>query len=53
MNDFLGNRVGQALPGEPVEVLGFDGVPEAGERVRVGRERARAPASSPASAPTG
>jgi translation initiation factor IF-2 len=35
MNDFLGNRVSQALPGEPVEVLGFDGVPEAGERVRV------------------
>ncbi|HWK17846.1 MAG TPA: translation initiation factor IF-2, partial [Solirubrobacteraceae bacterium] len=35
MNDFLGNRVGQAFPGEPVEVLGFDGVPEAGEHVRV------------------
>ena len=35
MHDFVGNRVGQALPGEPVEVLGFDGVPEAGERVRV------------------
>jgi translation initiation factor IF-2 len=35
MNDFLGNRVSQALPGEPVEVLGFDGVPEAGEMVRV------------------
>ena len=34
MHDFLGNRVGQALPGEPVEVLGFEGVPEAGERVR-------------------
>jgi len=34
MNDFMGNRVGQALPGEPVEVLGFDGVPEAGEHVR-------------------
>ncbi|HET6866448.1 MAG TPA: translation initiation factor IF-2, partial [Solirubrobacteraceae bacterium] len=31
MNDFMGNRVGQALPGEPVEVLGFNGVPEAGE----------------------
>jgi len=35
MNDFLGSRVAQALPGEPVEVLGFDGVPEAGEFVRV------------------
>jgi translation initiation factor IF-2 len=35
MNDFMGNRVAEALPGEPVEVLGFDGVPEAGERVRV------------------
>jgi translation initiation factor IF-2 len=35
MHDFLGNRVVQALPGEPVEVLGFDGVPQAGERVRV------------------
>jgi translation initiation factor IF-2 len=34
MHDFLGNRVAQALPGEPVEVLGFDSVPEAGERVR-------------------
>src|SRR2546429_1834445 len=34
MSDFLGTRVAQALPGEPVEVLGFDGVPEAGERVR-------------------
>ncbi len=34
MHDFLGNRIGQALPGEPVEVLGFDGVPEAGEHVR-------------------
>jgi translation initiation factor IF-2 len=35
MHDFTGARVTQALPGEPVEVLGFDGVPEAGERVRV------------------
>jgi translation initiation factor IF-2 len=35
MSDFLGNRVNQAVPGEPVEVLGFDGVPEAGEMVRV------------------
>jgi translation initiation factor IF-2 len=35
MSDFLGSRVSQAIPGEPVEVLGFDGVPEAGEMVRV------------------
>jgi translation initiation factor IF-2 len=35
MHDFLGNRVSQAFPGEPVEILGFDGVPEAGEHVHV------------------
>jgi translation initiation factor IF-2 len=34
MTDFMGNRVTEAQPGEPVEVLGFDGVPEAGENVR-------------------
>jgi translation initiation factor IF-2 len=34
MSDFIGNRVYEAQPGEPVEVLGFDGVPEAGEHVR-------------------
>ncbi|MBV9167267.1 MAG: translation initiation factor IF-2 [Solirubrobacterales bacterium] len=42
MHDFLGNRVAQALPGEPVEVLGYDGVPEAGERVRVVEHERRA-----------
>ena len=42
MHDFLGNRVKQALPGEPVEVLGFDGVPEAGEHVRVVENERRA-----------
>jgi translation initiation factor IF-2 len=42
MQDFLGKRVAQALPGEPVEVLGFDGVPEAGERVRVVEHERRA-----------
>jgi translation initiation factor IF-2 len=42
MNDFMGNRVAEALPGEPVEVLGFDGVPEAGERVRVVEHERRA-----------
>ena len=35
MHDFLGNRIATASPGEPVEVLGFDGVPLAGETVRV------------------
>ncbi|HET9094351.1 MAG TPA: translation initiation factor IF-2 [Solirubrobacteraceae bacterium] len=35
MHDFTGARVTRALPGQPVEVLGFDGVPEAGERFRV------------------
>ncbi len=42
MNDFLGNRVHQALPGEPVELLGFDGVPEAGELVRAVENERRA-----------
>jgi translation initiation factor IF-2 len=42
MNDFMGNRVAQALPGEPVEVLGFDGVPEAGEHVRAVENERRA-----------
>ena len=35
MHDFLGQRAKQATPGEPVEVLGFDSVPDAGEPVRV------------------
>jgi translation initiation factor IF-2 len=42
MHDFLGTRIAQALPGEPVEVLGFDGVPEAGEHVRVVEHERRA-----------
>jgi translation initiation factor IF-2 len=42
MNDFLGKRVPQAFPGEPVEVLGFDGVPEAGEHVRAVENERRA-----------
>ena len=41
-----------ATPGSPVEVLGFDGVPEAGEHFRV-VDNEREAASSPASAPTG
>jgi translation initiation factor IF-2 len=35
MHDFNGNRIKEARPGDPVEVLGFDGVGEAGERVQV------------------
>ncbi len=35
MHDYKGDKVKQALPGEPVEILGFDTVPEAGEFVRV------------------
>jgi translation initiation factor IF-2 len=34
MHDFTGDRVQKAGPGMPVEVLGFDGVCEAGEHVR-------------------
>jgi translation initiation factor IF-2 len=34
LNDFIGERVKEAHPGDPIEVLGFDGVPEAGEYVR-------------------
>ncbi len=35
MHEFTGARVKEAVPGDPIEVLGFDGVPEAGEHVRV------------------
>jgi translation initiation factor IF-2 len=42
MQDFLGTRVAAASPGEPVELLGFDGVPEAGELVRVVENERRA-----------
>jgi translation initiation factor IF-2 len=42
MHDFTGTRVKAARPGEPVEVLGFDGVPEAGELVRVVENERRA-----------
>jgi translation initiation factor IF-2 len=42
MQDFTGNRVREAGPGEPVEVLGMGGVPEAGERVRVVEHERRA-----------
>ena len=35
MNDYLGKRVKAAEPGQPIEILGFDTPPEAGEFVRV------------------
>ena len=35
MHDYRGDRIKRATPGMPVEVLGFDGVPEAGEHFRV------------------
>ncbi len=42
MHDFLGTKMKRATPGQPVEVLGFDGVPEAGELVRVVENERRA-----------
>ncbi|HEV2980335.1 MAG TPA: translation initiation factor IF-2, partial [Solirubrobacteraceae bacterium] len=42
MHDFIGARMKRATPGQPVEVLGFDGVPEAGETVRVVENERRA-----------
>ena len=35
MHDYRGTRIKTAAPGDPVEVLGFDGVPEAGEHIHV------------------
>ena len=35
LHDYRGRKVKEATPSEPVEVLGFDSVPEAGEYVRV------------------
>jgi translation initiation factor IF-2 len=35
MHDFRGEAVEDATPGMPVEILGFDGVPDAGENFRV------------------
>ena len=42
MHDFTGGKLKRAMPGQPVEVLGFDGVPEAGEHVRVVEHERRA-----------
>jgi len=52
MLDYTGQRVQDARPGEPVEVLGLSGVPEAGtrfevlERERIARDRAQQAASA-------
>jgi len=35
MQDFKGQRLGDATPGMPVEILGFESVPDAGEMARV------------------
>src|SRR4051812_13659043 len=42
MHDYRGQKLKVAEPGDPVEVLGFDGVPEAGEHVRVVENERRA-----------
>jgi len=42
MHDFTGGKLKRGMPGQPVEVLGFDGVPEAGEHVRVVENERRA-----------
>jgi translation initiation factor IF-2 len=42
MHDFNGVKMKRGMPGQPVEVLGFDGVPEAGEHVRVVENERRA-----------
>jgi translation initiation factor IF-2 len=35
MQDYQGERLKEAVPGQPVEILGFDGVPDAGDTFRV------------------
>jgi translation initiation factor IF-2 len=42
MLDFTGARLQEAHPGDPVEVLGLDGVGEAGERVEAAENERRA-----------
>jgi translation initiation factor IF-2 len=46
MHDYLGRRVTEAGPSEPVEVLGFDTVPDAGESVRVAENDRKARAQA-------
>ena len=42
MQDFMGDRVQEAVPGMPVEVLGFEGVADAGEFAQVVEDERRA-----------
>ncbi|MBA2442139.1 MAG: translation initiation factor IF-2 [Rubrobacter sp.] len=42
MLDYTGKRVKEATPGEPVEILGLSGVPEAGTRFEVTEHERRA-----------
>lgn len=35
MHDYLGQKVDEARPGQPIEILGFDSVPDAGEHTTV------------------
>ncbi|MBA2239950.1 MAG: translation initiation factor IF-2, partial [Solirubrobacterales bacterium] len=42
MGDFTGTRLTEARPGDPVEVLGIDGVCEAGQRIEVVETERRA-----------
>ena len=48
MLDYTGKRVDKAEPGDPVEILGLSGVPEAGTRFRGRRARPAGPRQSPA-----
>ena len=48
--DDRGRSVETAGPATPVEVLGLNGTPQAGDELRGGRERKPAPARSPSSA---
>ncbi len=42
MFDDLGNKLKDALPGQPVEVLGFQGVPQAGDSYQVFKDEFKA-----------
>ena len=48
MLDYTGKRIKEAGPGDPVEILGLSGVPEAGTRFEVDGPRAHRPRQGPA-----